>query len=67
MAKLAGLNKEHPAAARKAAEEAFGSPPHGDVIRVTIEGGPALRVRASMKGQVIKFAAKMDEAAKGGK
>jgi len=65
VSKLAGLDKEHPAAARKAAEEAFGSPPRGDVIRVTVEGGPALKVRASMKGQVIKFGAKMEEASKG--
>ncbi|HEY1377360.1 MAG TPA: hypothetical protein VGF55_11230, partial [Gemmataceae bacterium] len=67
VSKLAGLDKDHPAAARKAAQEAFGSPPRGDVIRVTVEGGPALKVRASMKGQVIKFGAKMDEATKGGK
>ena len=65
IARFAPLDKDKGPAAKKVAAEVFGSDPHGDEIRVTVEGGPALRVRASMKGLVVKFGVKMNEAAMG--
>jgi hypothetical protein len=57
------MEKENPGAT-KAAEEAFGKNKDGDKVRVTFEGGDKVKLRASMKAQVIKFIALMDEAKK---
>ncbi|HZT82659.1 MAG TPA: hypothetical protein VFA26_20690 [Gemmataceae bacterium] len=56
------MAKEHKAAP-KAAEEAFKAP-HDDTIRLTLEGGQSLRLRASMKAAVIKFFHLLEEAQK---
>ncbi|HEX4588708.1 MAG TPA: hypothetical protein VH120_02185 [Gemmataceae bacterium] len=64
--RLAGLDKDAGAAAKKAAGEAFGSDHQSDIVRISVSGGELLRLRASMKTQVIKFGVKMDEAKKGG-
>ncbi len=34
---------------------------NGDKVRLVLEGGPTLQLRASMKGQVLRFVALMDE------
>jgi hypothetical protein len=60
-----GLDKDDGARGKKAAAAAFAGNPTADMIRFSIDGGPALRLRASMKGQFITFGVKMDEAAKG--
>jgi hypothetical protein len=66
IARVVGLNKgTDQKQAKQAAAAAFAGKPHADLIQFTIDGGPALRVRASMKAQVVTFGAKMDEAAKG--
>jgi hypothetical protein len=66
IARVVGLNKgADQKQAKQAAAAAFAGKPHADLIQFTIDGGPALRVRASMKAQVVTFGAKMDEAAKG--
>jgi hypothetical protein len=65
LSRLVGLDKDNGPRAKKAAATAFSAMPGSDVFRFTIDGGPALRVRASMKGQVVTFGVKMDEAAKG--
>jgi hypothetical protein len=65
LSRAVGLDKDNGPRAKKAAAAAFAANPKADMIRFTIDGGPALRLRASMKGQVITFGVKMDEAAKG--
>ncbi|HEY1860779.1 MAG TPA: hypothetical protein VGG61_10515 [Gemmataceae bacterium] len=57
------MEKENPGAT-KAAEEAFGKNKDGDKVRITLEGGDKVKLRASMKAQVIKFIALVDEAKK---
>jgi hypothetical protein len=57
------MEKENPGAT-KAAEEAFGKSKDCDKVRVTLEGGDKVKLRASMKAQVIKFIALVDEAKK---
>jgi hypothetical protein len=34
-----------------------------DVVRFAVEGGPALKVRASMKAEIIRFGTKVKEKA----
>jgi hypothetical protein len=65
LSQLVGLEPMNGASAKKVAADVFGADPKGDLIRVSVEGGPALRFQASMKCLVIKFGVKMDEAAKG--
>jgi hypothetical protein len=65
LSRLVELDPRNGPTAKKVAAEVFGSDPQGDVIRVSVEGGPALRVRASTKGLIIKFGVKLDEANKG--
>ena len=64
MARIAPfLEKENPGAT-KFAEEAFGKSKEGDKVRITIEGGDKVKLRASMKAQIVKFGVLMDEAKK---
>jgi hypothetical protein len=67
VSRLVALDQDNGVATQKVAASVFGSPPKGDVIRFSIDGGDALQVRASMKGMFIKFGVKLDEANKGGK
>jgi hypothetical protein len=57
------LEKENPGAT-KIAEDAFGKNKDGDKIRITVEGGDKVKLRASMKAQIVKFGVLMDEAKK---
>jgi hypothetical protein len=63
--KLAGLDDQDPKRCREIAATAYGSQPYADLVRVTLDGGSALRLRASMKGQFITFGRKMEDAKKG--
>ncbi len=63
VSRAVGLDKDNGPRGQKAAAEAFASKPGSDLLRFTVDGGPALRLRASMKGQVITFGVKMDSAA----
>jgi hypothetical protein len=63
--RLAGLDDQDPKRARELAATAYGSQPEADLVRITLDGGSALRVRASLKGHLITFGRKMDEAKKG--
>jgi hypothetical protein len=47
-------------AVTKAAQEAFGQEPDADRLRLTVEGGQALKVRFGMKGGVLKFVSLLD-------
>lgn len=55
------LTREHPAAS-EAAKEAFAGGSGNDKIQVTLEGGDALKVRMSMKAQLVKFFGLLDKA-----
>ena len=45
----------------KAAQDAFGKDKDSDKVRITVEGGPALKVRVSTRSQVIKFLSLIQE------
>ncbi len=61
IARVAPLDKDKGEVAAKAAQEVFGANPRGaDQVRVSLEGGPALRLRASFKGKIITFGSKME-------
>lgn len=64
--RLATLDKDNGPRAKEVAAAAFGPDPKTDVVRASLDGGSALRLRASVKTQIIKFGVKMDEAAKNG-
>ena len=50
-------------AAKKAAEKVFGKNPNGgDTVVLTVDGGESLRIRAALKGKVIKFIVEADKA-----
>jgi hypothetical protein len=66
IAKVAGIGQEDRPMFKKAAEEAFGSDAKSAVVKFTVAGGTALRVKASAKGTVIKFGVKLEEAKKAG-
>jgi hypothetical protein len=66
IARLSALDKNAGDTAKKAADVAFGSDKSADVVHVTLSGGQSLRLQASVKTQVVKFIAKMDEAKKDG-
>jgi hypothetical protein len=55
------LVKQHPGAA-EAAKDAFGSGSGNDKIVVTLEGGDALKLRMSMKAQLVKFFGLLEQA-----
>jgi hypothetical protein len=57
------IEKQNPGAT-KIAEETFAKNKDGDKVRITLEGGDKVKLRASMKAQVMKFIALMDEAKK---
>jgi hypothetical protein len=63
--KLAGLDDQDPKRCREIAATSYGSQPDADLVRVSLDGGSALRLRASMKGQFITFGRKLDEVKKG--
>jgi hypothetical protein len=65
LARLAPAINNTPKDAVKAAEEAF-KQKDSDRVRVTLEGGDSLRLRASMKAAVIKFLAIMADAGNAG-
>ncbi len=51
-------------AAKKAAKEAFGDNLTGDTFTLSVDAGNSLRLRAAVKGKVIKFVAAMEKAKK---
>jgi hypothetical protein len=62
--RLAALDKDKGMQAKQIAHTAFGPDPKTDIFSASIDGGAALKVRASIKTHVIKFGVKMDEAGK---
>ncbi|MBY0522407.1 MAG: hypothetical protein K2R98_03375 [Gemmataceae bacterium] len=58
------LEREHKEAA-KLIEDAFGKTKDADRIRFTVEGGKALKVRFTMKAQVVKFFVLLAQVQKG--
>ena len=60
-ARLARLMAAENPAAPEAAKEAFAKNPEGDRMRLTLEGGKALRLRLSMKTALLGFFAKLEE------
>jgi hypothetical protein len=69
VARLAVLDKDKGALAAKVAAEVFGPGEFQgkDRLQFSVEGGSALRVRFSLKGEAIKFAARVQEGVRGGK
>jgi hypothetical protein len=64
MARMAKLMAREQKSAPEAARQAFAKDPEADKIRVTLEGGQALRLRASMKAQLVTFFSLIDQAEK---
>jgi hypothetical protein len=64
MARVAPFMEKGSPGATKVAEEAFGKNKEGDKVRITFEGGDKVKLRASMKAQIVKFGVLMDEAKK---
>jgi len=64
MARMAPLMEKESPGATKIAEEAFGKLKDADKLRLTLEGGDSVKLRLSMKTQIIKFGVLMDEAKK---
>jgi hypothetical protein len=64
LARMAPLMEKETPGATKIAEEAFGKLQDADKIRLTLEGGNSIKLRLSMKAQIIKFGVLMDEAKK---
>jgi hypothetical protein len=62
--RLASLGKNTADVNKKVATDVFGRDTQADVVRLTVEGGPALRVRAAAKGKLLRFGVKLDEASK---
>ncbi len=59
---VALMGKEHNREPRRVAQEAFGdSAKNNDKLRITIEGGKALKVRLEMKSSVVKFISLVDK------
>jgi hypothetical protein len=54
--------KDSTGAVVKAAREAFGEGRDADRVGLVLEGGKSLRLRLSMKGQVLKFVSQLDKA-----
>jgi hypothetical protein len=67
MARLVPLMAQDNPAAPKAAKEAFGTDKGGDRIRLTLEGGDALKLRLGVKAPLVKFFAQIEEAKKKGR
>jgi hypothetical protein len=66
IARLAAMDPNAGAAAKSAAAAAFGSDKNAEMVRLNVEGGQAMRLRLSLKAKYVAFAAKMEEAARGG-
>ncbi|HKB39807.1 MAG TPA: hypothetical protein VKD72_25450, partial [Gemmataceae bacterium] len=64
LARLAEVIGREQKAAPEAARKAFGKDKDGDKVYLTVEGGKALKVRAGMKGAVVRFFALIDQAEK---
>jgi hypothetical protein len=64
LARMAPLMEKETPGATMIAEEAFGKLKDADKIRLTLEGGDSVKLRLSMKTQIIKFGVLMDEAKK---
>jgi hypothetical protein len=58
--RLAALDKEKGAEAKKIAEEVFGTGGK-DVVRFSVEGGSALTVRVTMKTDIIRFGSRLSD------
>jgi hypothetical protein len=64
--KLAPLEKHHAEAAKKVAQKVFGNAgTGGDVVRFSLQGGPSLHFRASVKALAIKYAGLLKEEVEG--
>jgi hypothetical protein len=65
--RLAPLDKNSGPVAKQVADEVFGQGRQGqDLVRITVEGGSSLKVRATMKAQLIRYGVKVKEKAEGG-
>jgi hypothetical protein len=65
VARMAPLMEEDNKGATEVARKVFAKDKDGDKIRVTIEGGEALKVRLSMKAQLVAFFSQLDQNKKG--
>jgi hypothetical protein len=64
--RLAPLDKNSGPVAKQVADEVFGQGRQGqDLVRITVEGGASLKVRATMKAQLIRYGVKVKEKAEG--
>jgi hypothetical protein len=62
--RLAPLDNKKGPVAKQVAEDVFGGGQSGkDVVRFVVEGGPALKMRASMKAEIIRFGTNLKEKA----
>ena len=59
-ARFAGLDRNNADRAKKAATATFGSRTHADMVRLSLDGGPSLRLRLTLKGQILSFLAKLN-------
>jgi hypothetical protein len=64
LARLAPLMEKETPGATGFAEEAFGKLKDADKFRLTLEGGDSVKLRLTMKTQIIKFGILVDEAKK---
>ena len=65
MSRLAPLMAKDNKSAPEIAKEVFGKAKDGDKIRITLEGGDALKLRLGMKAQLLEFFYKTQQSKKG--
>jgi hypothetical protein len=65
IAKLAAMDPNNGTAAKTAAAAAFGGDKNAEMVRFSVEGGQALRLRLWLKAKYVTFATKMEEARAG--
>lgn len=66
VARVAPLMEKETKGAAEAAKKAFGKDKDADKFRITLEGGPSLKMRLSMKAQLVKFFSLIEQAKNAG-